>query len=375
MFKVALSMLFGDRAKYLTLVLGLSFAALLIAQQGAIFLGLLTRATGPLQNMTQADLWVTDKATHYVSEFRALSEKEVQLVRSVKGVQWAEPLFTGRGLVELANGRIHYAQILGIDRSTLIGQPPEMVEGRLEDLRIPDAVIIDTNGREKLGGLEIGDELKLNERRAVVVGFCRAWGGFDGNVLVYTSLEQAFTFVPTGRRRVSFILVKVAEGATQSVVAQAIAEKTGLAAFTRAELRDRTIGWVLRETGIGINFGITVLLGLIVGLVIAATILYQFTSDNIRHFAVFKAMGATSRQLAGMVISQAAISGVIGYGIGVGAAGIFAMMGTRPEAQLVASLPWQLLLSALAAMMGCVAIGSLLSLHRVITVEPGLVFK
>jgi len=375
MFKVALAMLFGDRAKYLTLVLGLSFAALLIAQQGAIFLGLLTRATGPLQNMTQADLWVTDSSTHYVSEFRALSDKEVQVVRSVPGVRWAEPMFTGRGLVEFAEGRIHYAQVLGIDRSTLIGQPSEMVEGRLEDLRIPDAVIIDTNGREKLGNLQLGDELKLNERRAVVVGVCRAWGGFDGNVLLYTTLEQAFTFVPTGRRRVSYILVKANEAANIATVARDIGEQTGLAAFTRAEMRDRTIGWVMRETGIGINFGITVLLGLIVGLVIAATILYQFTSDNIRHFAVFKAMGASSRQLAGMVVSQAAIAGVIGYGIGVGGAGAFAMLGTRPEAQLVAYLPWQLLLAAFAAMMVCVALGSLLSLHRVLTVEPGMVFK
>lgn len=375
MLKVALAMLFGDRAKYFTLVLGLSFAALLIAQQGAIFFGLLTRATGPLQNMMQADLWVTDSATHYISEFRALGEKEIQLVRSVPGVEWAQPLFTGRGLVELADGRIHYAQILGIDRSTLIGQPPEMVEGRLEDLRIPDAVIIDTNGRDKLGGLEIGDELKLNERRAVVVGFCRAWGGFDGNVLVYTSIEQAWTFVPTGRRRVSYILVKCVDPAARVEVAQAIFDKTGLAAFTREELRDRTVGWVIRETGIGINFGITVVLGLIVGLVIAATILYQFTSDNIRHFAVFKAMGATSKQLAMMVLVQAGLAGLIGYGIGIGGAGLFAMAGTRPEAQLVAFLPWQLLVAAFVMMMGCVAVGSLLSLHRVITVEPGLVFK
>ena len=50
---IALRMLFGDRAKYVTLVLGLAFAALLMNQQGAIFMGLLNQATGPLQNVTQ----------------------------------------------------------------------------------------------------------------------------------------------------------------------------------------------------------------------------------------------------------------------------------------------------------------------------------
>lgn len=36
---VALRMLFGDRAKYLMLLCGLTFAVMLIVQQGSIFLG------------------------------------------------------------------------------------------------------------------------------------------------------------------------------------------------------------------------------------------------------------------------------------------------------------------------------------------------
>ena len=375
MIRIALDMLYGDRIKHLILVLGLSFASFLITQQGAIFIGLLHRATGPLQNITQADLWVTDPKTHYVSEFRPLSDRELQAVRSVPGVAWASPLFTGRGLVELPDGRIHFAQVIGIDRATLIGQPPEMVEGSLEDLRRPNAVIVDTMGRKKLGDLALGEELKLNDRRAVVVGFCRARGGFDGNTLVYTTLQEAYTFVPAGRKRLSFVLVKCADSHEPTAVAAAIAARTRLAAFTRAELGDRTIRWVLRETGIGINFGITVLLGIIVGLVIAAAILFQFTNDNIRYFAVFKAMGATSRQLALMVMAQSLVVGLTGFGIGIGFAALFALLGVRPEAQLATYLPWPLLLFTGGAMTVCVALGSLLSLRRVTGVEPGAVFS
>ena len=84
-------MLFGDRTKYVTLVLGLAFAALLMNQQGAIFLGLLAQATGPLQNVTQPDLWVTDPDTPWIAEYRSLEDRKLARVRSVPGVEWAEP--------------------------------------------------------------------------------------------------------------------------------------------------------------------------------------------------------------------------------------------------------------------------------------------
>lgn len=375
MRRIALTMLFGDRVKYVTLVIGLAFAALLIAQQGAIFLGLLTLATGQLQNVRQPDLWVTDPATQYVSEYRSLSDRELERVRSVPGVEWASPFFSSRGLAELADGGIYTCGVIGVDRSSLIGQPPAMVEGRLEDIRIPDAVIVDTLGAKKLGNLRIGDSFKLNERRALVVGICRARGSFDGNVQVYTTIERALAYVPTGRKPLSYILVKAQEGEPIPELAERITDRTSLAAFTNEQLSRRTIDWILRETGIGINFGITVLLGLIVGLVVSAAILYQFTSDNIRHFAVFKAMGARSTQLATMVVLQALVAGVLGYGIGIGFAGIFGIAGSDPEAQLVAMLPWQLMAITFAAMLLCVVAGSMLSLRRVVGVEPGMVFK
>ncbi len=40
---IAIKMLVGDKAKFLGIVMGLTFAALLIAQQGSIFCGLMLR--------------------------------------------------------------------------------------------------------------------------------------------------------------------------------------------------------------------------------------------------------------------------------------------------------------------------------------------
>src|SRR5690606_8198564 len=130
-------------------------------------------------------------------------------VRSVPGVAWAEPFFTARAPVELPDGNYKSIQLIGIDRNTLVGQPPQVTAGRIEDLRIPNAVIIEETSRDKLNNVQIGDVLRLNDRRAVVVGFARARLGFESNALIYTTYENALTFVPTSRDRLSFILVGV----------------------------------------------------------------------------------------------------------------------------------------------------------------------
>ncbi|MEX0745492.1 MAG: ABC transporter permease [Phycisphaeraceae bacterium] len=375
MNRVALTMLTGNTSKYLALVLGLSFAVLLITQQGSIFLGLMLRATGFLQNISQPDLWVVDPNTRYIGDVRLLNRDELQRVRAIEGVEWAEPFFSARATVDLPGGGFRSAQIQGIGRSTLVGQPPAITAGRIEDLRIPGAVIVEENSREILGGLSIGDTLKLNDRYAIVVGYARARLGFESNAVLYTTYEQAVDFVPTGRTTLPFMLVKVKAGHDIADVTARVNRMEGLGAFTTDEMRWRTIWFILTETGIGINFAITVTLGFIVGMVVSAAIFYQFTLENLRQFAVLKAMGATRMMLVSMVLLQAMLVGLIGYGIGVGAAGVFSWIGRAPGAELSTHFPWQLMVAALLATLLCVSVGSLLSIGRVLNVEPAIVFK
>lgn len=375
MWKVALRMLFGDRAKYLSLVFGLSFAVLLIAQQGAIFLGLMLQATGPLQNISQADLWVTDPYIKWVSETRNLSEADLNRIRSVPGVAWAEPFFNARAACDLPGGDFRFVNIVGVSRNTMVGRPPEVTEGRLEDLRIADAVLVEESARPKLGWPKIGDTLKLNDRRALVVGYCRAKFGWDSPSVVYTTYENAITYTPLGRNKISYVLVGAREDVPVSVVKERIDALPDLKALTPMQLRMQTINFIMKETGIGINFGITVTLGIIVGLTVSAAIFYQFTLENIRHFAVLKAMGCTNWTLTGMVLVQALVIGVVSFGIGVGGAGLFSLGARKPGAELAAYFPWQMLVVAMGGTLLCLSAGSLLSLRRVLRLDPAVVFK
>ncbi len=367
-------MLFGDRTKYLTLVLSLAFATMLMNQQGAIFLGLLTQATGPLQNVGQADLWVVDPGTDWVAEYRPLSDHKLSRVRSVSGVEWAEPFFSNYAITELKNGNFKRVQILGLSRSTLAGRPPVMVEGRVEDLWTPDAIIVEIKSKDKLGGVEIGDTLKINDRRAVVVGFCKARQGFESNAIIYTTFDNAMGFTPVGRKAISYILVKAKDRAELKELQARINSLGDVTALTTDEFRIRTMSYITIATGIGFNFGITIALGFVVGLLLSASIFYQFTIENLRQFATLKALGASAWLLAAMVMIQALVVGVIGYGIGVGMAGAFTIFTIKSESELSAKLPWELLVISMVAMLLTVMLGSVLSLKRVIRVSPGTVF-
>lgn len=370
-----MQMLFGDRTKYMTLVLSLAFATMLMNQQGAIFLGLLRQATGPLQNVGQADLWIVDPSTEWIAEYRPLSDTKLQRVRSVEGVAWAEPFFSNYAITELNNGTFKRVQIIGISRTTLAGRPPEMIEGRIEDLWTPDAIIVEQKSRVKLGNVNIGDVIKINDKRAVVVGFCKARQGFESNAIIYTTYDNATRFTPVGRKAISYILVRAKEGVGLDVLKQRINVLGDVAAWTTDEFRVNTMRFITIATGIGFNFGITIALGFVVGLLLSASVFYQFTLENLRQFATLKALGASAWLLSCMVLLQAVVVGFIGYGMGVGMAGAFTLVTKYSESELAAILPWELLVISLVAMLLTVMLGSVLSLRRVITVSPGAVFS
>ncbi len=92
---VALKMLVGDRAKYLGIIMGLTFASLLITQQAAIFVGLMTRTYGALTDIAQPDIWVMDQKVQFIDDIKPLQDTELFRVRGIEGVEWAVPLYKG----------------------------------------------------------------------------------------------------------------------------------------------------------------------------------------------------------------------------------------------------------------------------------------
>lgn len=380
---IAWKMLVGDRAKYLGIIMGLTFASLLLTQQAGIFVGLMSRTFGFLTDTSLAEIWVMDKKVEFVDDVKPLRDTDLFRVRGVEGVEWAVPLYKGLLQARLENGNFQSCNVIGLDDASLIGGPPIMVKGALSDLRRSDAVIVDEVGaHDKLARvlpnghripLQVGDTLELNDHRAVVVGICRVTRTFQSQPVIYTTYSRATIFAPRERKLLSFILVKTTPGEEMKAVCDRIQKSTGLAAYTRDQFVKVTLNYFMKNTGIPINFGMSVLLGIIIGTAIAGQTFYNFTLDNLRYFGTLKAMGAANHKLLRMIILQAVIVGVIGYGLGVGAASLFGAASEHSE--LAFRLPWQVLaLSGGAVLLICVG-SALLSIWKVIKLEPAIVFR
>ena len=275
--------------------------------------------------------------------------------------------------------------MIGVDDATLIGGPAKMLQGQLADLRRSEGVIVDIVGATgKLGKpspvpggkrtpIRVGDTLELNDHRATVVGICEVSRTFQSQPVVYTTYSRATTFAPRERKLLSFILVKAKPGEDMKALTERIKKVTGLAAYTNDGFKDLTIKYYMKYTGIPINFGMAVVLGFVVGIAIAGQTFYNFTIDNLRHFGTLKAMGTTNARLLGMIILQAVIVGGIGYGIGVGAATLFGYLVRGSE--LAFRLPWQILAITGIAMAVICILSAVISIRKVMKLEPAIVFK
>lgn len=378
-------MLVGERGKYIGMIAGVFFASLIITQQLSIFVGLMSRSIGFLTDTSLPDIWVMDPKVQQIDDVKPMQDTRLYQVRGVDGVRWAMPLYKGGIRARLTNGTFQTCSVFGLDNATLIGGPGVMVEGKLEDLRRADGVIVDQVGaRGKLAKkpsnpeeppvpLKIGDTLELNDKRAIVVGIAQTTRSFQSQPVIFTTYTRALSFAPKERRMLSFILVKASPGQDLAELTKRITKDTKLAAYTLEEFKWVTLWYFIKNTGIPINFGIAVLLGFIVGTAIAGQTFYSFTVDNIRYFGTLKAMGASNWLLVRMIVLQAALVGFIGYGLGVGLASLTSYLSSKSE--LAFKFPWQLLaISATAVTLICI-ISALFSIRKVSRLEPAIVFR
>ncbi len=381
---IALKMLIGDKAKYIGIIIGLTFASLLITQQSAIFAGMMTRTFSFLSDVGLPDVWVVDPEVQYIDDIKPLQSTEVYRVRSVEGVQWAVPLYKGSLQARMDDGTFQSCILIGLDDETLIGGPPTMLTGQLSDLRRADGIIVDQVGANgklarrlpdgKRAPLKIGDSVELNDNRAVVVGICQITQTFQSNPVIYTTYSRATTFAPQTRKMLSFVAAKAKPGENLDALCARIGKQTGLKAYTCDEFKKLTFFYYLKYTGMPVNFLTAVALGFIVGITISGQTFYNFTLDNLRYFGTLKAMGATNGMLLRMILLQALVVAVIGYGLGVGAASLWgSYFGTH--SQLAFRLPWQLLvITAVAILFICLTAASL-SIRKVMKLEPAVVFR
>jgi len=385
---LALKMLFGDTAKYVMLIAGLFFATFLIVQQASVFCGLMLWTTATLRNVA-APIFVVEERVEQINETNPMRDTDVDRVRSVSSVRWAMPLYSGIQRVRLSDGSFKTVQLVGIDAASLAGAPGRMVEGRLEDLRLPNTVVIDqlattrlaSNPKDPSTKIKIGDRFEINDVEARVVGICEAMRSFTGGPYVWTTYERALQYTPPSRKMLSAVIAAPVKGMSVEQAAADIERSTGLRAYVNQDFgkdtkdfNTSTVWWYIRNTGIPISFGTTVVIGFIVGVAIACQTFYSFVLDNLKHLGALKAMGMSNVRLSMMLLFQAFTIGIIGFGLGLLATSGFAM-GALKNGQPPFFMPWQIPVFAFVAVQLICMLAALLGIIRLSLYEPAMVFR
>ena len=383
MYFVALKMLIGDTAKYIGIIMGVTFASLIMSQQPSIFIGLMSRTFAFITDTAYPDLWIADPDVRFIDDVKPLQDTQLLRVRGIEGVGWAVPLYKGMLRARTPDGVFQNTMVVGLDDATLIGGPAHMVTGTLEDLRRSDGVIVDVDGAEKYlrrtlpdgssRALQAGDVLEINDQRAAVVGIARVTKGFQSNPVIYTTYTRAIGYAPAERLKMTFVLAGLKPGHTVAETGARIMQKTGLGVYSGEEFKAKTLNYFLKNTGIPINFGIAVTLGFAVGAAVAGMMFFNFAHDNSKQFAALKAMGLSDGRLVGMILLQALFTGFTGWGLGVGLAAWFgyAMRNSVLAFTMTYHVP---ILSGLGVLL-IMTLAALIAVRKVIRLEPATVFK
>ena len=378
MLWIAIRMLTGDKTKFYGLLFGIAFSTLLITQQLTIFVNLVERGASGVYNVPTADVWVMDPVSRTTDVNYAMPSTALDQVRAVPGVEWAVPHLRAVAAVRTQSGDLEGVGIIGVDDATLIGLPKRLIEGTPDVLSQPDTVIIDDVGITNMfadGEDPIGQRLELNDQRAVIRGVADSIPSFTSQVVLYTKYSQALNYVPGTRNRMSFVLVGAADGITSEELVSRIEDRTGLRARTRDEFARDGVDFIIQNTGIPTNFGITVVLGFIVGVAIVGLTFSLFIRDNIKQFGALKAIGVTNAKIREMVVAQAALVGFIGYALGVLGTVWFMWSFSGNPFFKGFYIPWQIPLISLGAVIVILAITGWLSLRSVLKTEPAAVFR
>ena len=346
MFRVAIKMLLEDKTKYIGLLIGIAFTAFLVSFAMAYFAGFMTRGFALVSENPTADIWVMDSAVSSCEATINMSDSALYRVKSVHGVVAAMPLYIEDMTARFANGSFQSFQVTGVDDATLSGAPHPTNKLKLsEALHIPSSIIVDSGGTDgklqtpkeqkdiwpyngthlhiSTRKLQFGDTLLIDGKRVFVSGISQTIPRFPPRPLIYTTVSNFKRLTPAQNRRLTFVMVKVKDKISVKKVANNIEKQTGLKALTSDAFKKQTVLWYLinsEDVGDMVNM---VVLAMLVGFGVTGVMLYMFTQDHFKQYAILKALGTTSSQLRTMVFTQIFVTAFIGSGIGVGCCTLF----------------------------------------------------
>ncbi len=372
--RLAFKLLVNDRAKFTALLVGITFAVFLMIEMTSLFAGILDKASSSVTNIG-AKVWVMDPAVQTIANSIGMPDYVLDAVRSIDGVKYAVPLYSGASLVKLRDGTFQAVTVIGLDDSTLYGSPL-MKQGQIENIFAESGFIaIDDAEFSKLENPTVGTEFELNDHRGVIVGIARVpSSGLFGTPTLYTTYNRAIQYIPSSRYTTSYILVEPKSPADVAHIKEEV-RALGYVAYTKAEFMQHISDFYKYQTGIGTNILLMTVISFIVGLSISGQTFYTFILENLDKFGALKAIGAKRHELIAMILFQATFTSLTGYGLGIGLCVALISLARLRLPDYAAVVTYGNLALAFAMVVVIAAASSYLGVRRVLSIEPFDIFR
>lgn len=319
--RLAWRQLIKDKAKFITAILGVLFACVLVFMQMG-FKDSLFDGAAKLPQKFNGDLFIIHKQTEAI--WRPVSFNKIQLMRTFghKDVEFITPIYIGQAQWKNPETRT---------KRTLMVFGSEMTESIFVDqdvrentrfLRRANTVLFDSASRPDFGNIvQLYNEngfvsTEVNDHKVDVVGFFELGASFrgDGNIIVS---DQNFMRIFQSRKfqDVDIGMIKLKSHSNVQDVKnnlQSLLDESILV-LTLEEMIEYELSYWHHKAPVGVIFGFGVIMGLVVGMIIVYQILFTDITNHINEYATLRAMGYSYKYLMLVVVASSFILAIIGF--------------------------------------------------------------
>jgi putative ABC transport system permease protein len=372
-----------DKRRFALSIAGIMFAAVLMFMQLG-FLNAVFDSQVELLRRLNADLVITNSSKHHLGVNEPFGRRRLEQVRAIDGVTAAYPVYI-EGTISLWKNPVtresRLIRAVGIrpEDHALLNVPLEHFQSELHE---EDTALIDARSKDFFGPRERGVHTELAGHRVRVVGTFTLGTDFDYDGTVILSENNFLRFFPdqqtdpSGLARVELGLIRIQRGRSLIEVQKAIAEALphDIRVWTKDELIAQEIYFWQVFTPVGFVFGLGLIVGFVVGVVICSQILYTSVVDRMPLFGTLKAIGYTNSYLVRLVTSEALLLSLLSFAPAVViAAVLYNFLVSIIGFEMFLNTQRVLLVMLLTVGMSMAA--ALIAVRKAVTADPAEVFK
>ncbi len=368
---ISIEMLIHNKRRLSISLCAVAFTVVIMFMEMGFFNGI-NDSQALLATLFNADLVMMDNKNIHLNKFSKMDRSRLMQALGVEGVKEAIPVYKGN--VGLKNPNTGLTKIVFV-----LAFPPESgalkvagLEQGKEALKKLGTILFDRKSRRIFGDIRPMMDVEINDRKYRIGGLFDMGPNFslDGTILMSDStwLEGRWAY---GADRVAYGLLRTAPGTDIAALRQLLLDRlpSDILVMTPEELRRREVLHTIRAVPLGSIFGVGMIIGFVIGIIICYQILYNEITDHLPQYATLRAMGFSDTFLRRVVIQEAVWLSVLGFVPGVAVSYLIYAIIEYRTGILMFLTPGRIALILIFTISMCI-VGGLIAVKRVISADP-----